>query len=262
MNLQKRVLETILKSPGTSKRKIAGLFNLSSYRLHRVFRHIERDLQGHTLVHHEENGVWVVKVDPLRCLGTRWSGAFDGGYCQCSNEPEFPDRRCYEHSECQNPEMVAFKRKLDYLVGPAEPTAFHLSHLTQAIVRNLTETLREIAPFTQRDEVEKSKFLGLLDAALKTLRWKDEMRRRRSDNRIPPELFERHRRSSGNTFEYSLKKHFLVLEVATDATRQQVLEAWRKLARRYHPDATGGDAERMKTINLAKEKIFRMKRWG
>ncbi len=262
MNLQSQVLETILKCPGTSKRKIAGLFNLSSYRLHRVFRHIERDLQGCTLVHHEENGVWVVKMDPFGCLGTRWSGPFDGGYDQCPNEPEFSDGRCYEHSECQDPEMVAFRRKLHYLVGPAEPTAFHLSHLTLAVVRDLAETLREIIPLTLRDQVEKSNFSGLLEAALKTLRWKDEMRRRRSDNRIPPELFERHRRSVGSTFEYSLKKHFLVLEVATDATRQQVIEAWRRLARQYHPDSAGGDEERMKAINLAKEKIFRIKRWG
>ena len=79
--------------------------------------------------------------------------------------------------------------------------------------------------------------------------------------RIPPEFFERHRRSSGNTFDYALKKHFLVLEVASDATRQQVLNAWRRLARRHHPDAAGGDEERMKAINLAKERIFRIKRW-
>ena len=262
MNLQKRLLETILKHPGTSKRKIAGLFNLSSYRLHRVFRHIERELQGHTLVHHEENGVWVVKMDPLRCLGTQWSGAVEGGYCQCPKEPEFPDGRCYEHSECQNPEMVAFKRKLDYVAGPVEPTAFHLGQLTLAIVQDLAETLREITPLTWRDEVEKNNLMRRLEAAVKMLQWKDEMRRRMWGYRVPPELFERHRRSSGNTFEYFLKKYFLVLEVPTDATRQQVLEAWRKLARRYHPDAAGGDEERMKAINLAKEKIFRIKRWG
>jgi hypothetical protein len=261
MNLQERVFKTILEQPGTSKKRIARLFGLSSYRLHRVFRHIERDLQGRTLVHHDENGVWVVEMDPGRCMGTRWSGAPGRGYSQCSKDPEFPDRRCYDHSECENPEMVAFKRKLDHLVGPAEPTAFHLSHLTIEIVENLIGALKRIAPLTLRDHVGKNRFLGLLEAALKTLKWKDQMRQRRSRDRIPPEFFERHRRSSGKTFEYSLRKHFLILEVATDATREQVLNAWRKLARRHHPDTIGGDEERMKAINLAKDKIFRIRRW-
>jgi hypothetical protein len=261
MNLQERVFKTILEQPGSSKKRIARLFGLSSYRLHRVFRHIERDLHGRTIVHHDENGVWVVEMDPGRCMGTRWSGAPGGGYSQCSKDPEFPDKRCYDHSECENPEMVAFKRKLAHLVGPAEPTAFHLSHLTIQIVENLIGALTKITPLTLRDQVEKNRFLGLLEAALKTLKWKDQMRQRRSRDRIPPEFFERHRRSSGNTFEYTLKKHFLILEVATDATREQVLNAWRKLARRHHPDTVGGDEERMKAINLAKDKIFRIKRW-
>lgn len=261
MNLQEQVLKTILERPGTSKKRIARLFDLSSYRLHRVFRHIDRDLQGRTLVHHDENGVWVVKMDLGKCLGTSWCGALGGGYSQCSNNPEFPDQRCYEHSECQNPEMVGFKRQLDYLAGPAEPTAFHLSHLTIAVVENLIERLKLIAPLTLRDQLEKDKFRRLLEAALRTVRWKDQMRQRRSHDRIPPEFFERHRRSSGNTFDYALKKHFLILEVASDATREQVLNAWRRLARRHHPDAAGGDEERMKAINLAKERIFRIKRW-
>ncbi len=261
MSLQHLVLKTILEQPGTSKKRIARLFDLSSYRLHRIFRHIEGELEGRTLVHSDENGVWVVEMDPEKCMGTLWRGTLEGGYSQCSNNPEFPDRRCYEHSECHNPEMVAFKRKVDYLTGPAEPTAFHLSHLTMDIVENLIQSLQKIAALTLGDQLEKTKFLGLLEAALKTLRWKDLMRQRRSGDRIPPEFFERHRRSSGNTLEYSLKKLFLVLEVTSDATRQQVLKAWRRLARRYHPDAVGGDEERMKAINLAKERIFRIKRW-
>jgi len=261
MNLQEHVLQIILERPGTPEKRIARLFDLSSYRLHRVFRHIERDLQGRTIVSHDENGVWVVEIDPEKCMGTKWLGALEGGYSQCSKNPAFSDGRCYEHSELQNPEMVAFKRKLDYLAGPAEATAFHLIHLTMTVVEGLIESLKKITPLTLRDEVEKNRFLAVLEAALRTLRWKDEMRRRQSRERIPPEFFERHRRSSGNTFEYSLKKSFLVLEVASDATRQQVLNAWRKLARRHHPDAAGGDEERMKAINLAKEKIFRIKRW-
>lgn len=261
MNLQHRVLKIILEQPGTSKKGIARLFDLSSYRLHRVFRHIERELEGRTLVHSDVNGVWVVEMDPEKCMGTLWRGSLEGGYGQCSKDPEFLDRRCYEHSECQNPAMVAFKRKVDYLTGPAESTAFHLSHLTMEIVENLIQSLQKIAPLTLRDHLEKTKFLGMLEAALKILRWKDLMRQRRSRDRIPPEFFERHRRSSGNTFEYSLNKLFLVLEVTSDATRQQVLKAWRTLARRYHPDAVGGDEERMKAINLAKERIFRIKRW-
>ena len=212
-------------------------------------------------MHHDENGVWVLEMDPHKCMGTCWLGPLDGGYGQCPNKPEFPDRRCYGHSECQNPEMVAFKRKLGYLAGPAEPSAFHLSHLTLAIVENLIESAKRIVPLTLKDQTEKKKFLGLLEAALKMLRWKDQMRRRRSQDRIPLEFFERHRRSSGSTFEYSLGKHFVVLEVPANAPRQQVLRAWRRLARRHHPDNPGGDEERMKAINLAKEKIFRIKKW-
>jgi hypothetical protein len=261
MNLQERVLKTILERPGSSEEEIARSFDLSSYRLHRVFRHIDRDLQGQTLVHHDKNGVWVVEMNSEKCMGTLWSGSVEEGYRQCAGNPEFADRRCYEHSDCQNPEMVAFKRKLGYLVGPADPTAFHLSQLSLAIVENLIEVLNPIGPLTLRDEFEKKKLLRLLEAALRTLRWKDQMRHRRSRDRIPPEFFERHRGSSGNTYEYSLKKHFIVLEVATDATRQQVLNAWRRLARRHHPDTPGGDEERMKAINLAKEKIFRIRRW-
>jgi hypothetical protein len=32
------------------------------------------------------------------------------------------------------------------------------------------------------------------------------------------------------------------------------------MGRRHHPDAAGGDEERMKAINLPKEGIFRIKR--
>jgi DnaJ-domain-containing protein 1 len=261
MSLEEQVFKTILEWPGTSKKRIARLFGLSSYRLHRIFRHIERDLHGRTIVRHEENGVWVVEMDPGRCMGIRWSGAPGEGYRQCSKDQEFPDKRCYDHSECQNPEMVAFERRLGCLTGPAEPTAFHLSHLTIEVVDDLLGILKEITPLTLRDQIEKNRFRGLLERALKILRWKDQMRRRGARDWMPPEFRERHRRSSGSTFDYSLKKHFLILEVATDATREQVLNAWRKLARRYHPDTLGGDEERMKVINLAKEKIFRLKRW-
>ena len=79
--------------------------------------------------------------------------------------------------------------------------------------------------------------------------------------RIPPEFEERHRRSSINTYEYSLKKYFILLEVSESASRDDVLKAWRKMARRYHPDAEGGDEEMMKHVNLAKERIFRLRRW-
>jgi len=130
-------------------------------------------------------------------------------------------------------------------------------------VEELLEALQKIAPMSQRDRVTKRRLLAIILAARAHLRWRDEMRRRRSQyNWIPPEFEERHRRSSVNTYEYSLKKHYLVLEVAETATKEEVLKAWRKMARRFHPDADGGDEEKMKAVNLAKEKIFRIKRWN
>jgi DnaJ-domain-containing protein 1 len=261
MNVHEQVLNTILEKPGTSKRHLCRIFELSDYRLNRVLRIIERDLEGRTIVHSHENGVWLVNVDSDKCSGMIWHGPEKGGYHQCGSLPRFQDGRCYEHTQCENPEIVAFRRKLEYLVGPVEPTAHYVSQLPIHVVEELLKKLHLIAPHTRRDELTRSRFFSMIKAALAHLKWKEEMRRRRDEDRIPPEFFERHRRSSINPFEYSLKKYFIVLEVPTDATKEEVLRAWRKLARQYHPDLEDGDEERMKAINLAKDKIFRIRRW-
>jgi hypothetical protein len=262
MTVQKAILRLILEHPGTSRETLCRLFELTDYRLSRVFRHIERDLSKRTLVHHKENGCWIIDFDASQCSGMEWLGLESGGYVQCSSAPKFPDGRCYEHTRYENPEMVAFQRMLSFLVGPAEPTSRVLCQLSLPQVEELLTTLERVAPASRRDEVTKRKLLGMMVAARATLRWRDQMRRRRmEERRIPPEFEERHRRSSINTYEYSLKKHYIVLEVSESSSREDVLKAWRKMARRYHPDAEGGDEEMMKTINLAKEKIFRIKRW-
>jgi len=263
ITVQQRILRMILEQPGTSTEVFSRLFDLTEYRLGRLFRHIERELHDPILVRHKGNGVWIVDLDPSRCHTMEWSGSREQGYVQCLRGIEFPDRRCYEHTEYENPEMVAFKRLLIYLVGPAEPSARTLSQLTLTEVEELLEALQKIGPMSQRDRVTKRRLMAIILAARAHLKWLDEMRRRRSQyNWIPPEFEERHRRSSVNTYEYSLKKHYLVLEVTETATKEEVLKAWRKMARRFHPDSDGGDEEKMKAVNLAKEKIFRIKRWN
>ncbi len=81
MNLNVRILQTIVNAPGTCRKNLGVLFHLSDYRLKRVFRNIERDLTGQTLVYGEGNGVWIVPVDPTRCLGMEWVGKTEGGTC-------------------------------------------------------------------------------------------------------------------------------------------------------------------------------------
>ncbi len=261
MNVHQQVLKTILEKPGTSKKSLCRMYELSDYRLNRALRVIERELRGRTVVHSHENGVWLVDVDPEKCSGMIWQGTDAGGYLQCGMVPRFRDGCCYEHSQCENPELVAFRRKLEYLAGPSEPTAYYVSQLSMTIVEELLKKLTVIAPLTRRDELTKSKFLRIIKAALAMLKWKEEMRRRADEDRIPPEFFARHRRSSVSLFEYSLRKYFVMLEIPVDASKEVVLRAWRKLARQYHPDLENGDEERMKAINLAKDRIFRIRRW-
>ncbi len=78
---------------------------------------------------------------------------------------------------------------------------------------------------------------------------------------IPPELWERLNRGPKNLHDFLLKEHFEILELSSDASRDEVLSAWRKLARMFHPDVTGDDGDRMKLINKAKEKIFQLRKW-
>lgn len=262
MTLNERILRIIVEKPGTQKDSLIRTFGLSDYRLNRIFRHIERDLVGKRLVSHPDNGVWIVAVSESRCMGVEWIGVESGGYVQCRKKSEFPDGRCYTHSLWESGEMVAFQRRLTYLAGPADPSPYTLSQLAMHEIEDLIDLLTNIKPATRLDAENKIQLLNMLRAARRVLAWKDQMRRRTSEGWIPPEFQARHRASSINTFEYSLKKHFVVLEVAVDSTREEVLRAWKRLARRYHPDVGGGgDEERMKAINAAKEKIFKIRRW-
>lgn len=263
MNLNELVLKNVLQNPGTPENVIAEMFGLSHYRLLRVFRHIERDLRGQVLVHHEVFGVWIVDEDPRKCKTMVWIGINSEGYRQCSNASEFPDGRCYEHSECEASDMVAFLRKLSYLTGPSDPSVRTLSQLTLEKVRELLSVLDTIIPLTRKDLNNKSNLFTVLSGAHRYLIWKDRMRMRRTGTTVPPEFRKRYSYATRNAFEYSLKKYFAALELPVDASREQVLKAWKQLAMRYHPDVQGsdGDEEKMKAINLAKDRIFRVKRW-
>ncbi len=261
MPLKEQVLACVIEQPGISIRRLRDMFDLSDYRLNRVFRHLERNFSGKTIVRDPDYGVWLVDVDPERCSGMNWTGVEAGGYVQCPGPREFADGRCYEHSQCENPAMTAFLRKLGYLVGPADPTAHGICQLNITEVEGLVETLKDISPMTLRDARNKARYSRILNAGLAMLRWRLQRRRANEENWIPPEFRQRHARSSVNPFEYSLKKHFELLEVPTDAAKQEVLKAWKKLCRRFHPDVEGGDEDKMKQINLAKERIFRIRRW-
>lgn len=261
MDLHAHILHVLVQEPGTSLKTLRSLFDLTDYRLKRVFRHIEQNLSDRVIVHDQENGVWIVPLDRVRCLGMDWLGANNGGYVQCADSPKFPDLRCYRHSTCENPEMTAFERRLHSVAGPMEPTTYILSQLPLVLVKELSETIKEISPLTLRDHTRKERFTAMLQSAMTFLRWKEAMRSRERDRWIPPEFAERHRASSGNSFEFSAKRHFVLLEVPVEATREEVLHAWRRLSRQYHPDTPEGDEEKMKLINLAKEHIFRIRGW-
>jgi len=261
MSLEEQVLICVIEQPGVSRRRLCDMFDLSDYRLNRVFRHLERDFTEKTIVHHPDHGVWLVDLDPERCSGMNWTGAEAGGYQQCLAPGELADGCCYAHSQYENPEMVAFLRKLAYLVGPAEPTAHRIFQLSITEVEALVDRLANISPLTLKDARNKAKYSQILKAGLAMLRWRLQRRRAGSDSWIPPEFRHRHARSSVNPFEYSLKKYFELLQVPTDAAKQEVLKAWKKLCRRFHPDMEGGDEDKMKQINLAKERIFKIRRW-
>jgi DnaJ-domain-containing protein 1 len=259
--LHQEILKLIMDEPGTSRKRLRDLFNLTEYRLKRVFRHIGRELSGKILVHDRENGVWIVTLDPKTCLGVEWVGIRAGGYIQCSGKPDFPDRRCWCHSQWENPELTALERRLYCLAGPCDPTPHSVAQVSLTTVEELLANLRMIVPATLNDRNRKQKLMQTLLSGLALAKWKDMMRRRRMEPRLRPEFAERHRRSSGNPFEFGLKQHFLILEVPPESTKEQVLKAWRRLARRYHPDTSTGDEEKMKTINLAKDRIFRIRQW-
>jgi hypothetical protein len=261
MSIEEEVLQFLMDSPGTARAELLRVFGLSDYRLNRVFRHLKSDMPGRAIVDDGIHGVRVMEVLGDRCDGIEWQEAPTSAYEQCSMRPELPDGRCYAHSRYENPEMIAFKRRLAYLLGPSEPSVRFLLQLTLVEVEELLQVLEAISPMTLFDQVNKRRLVAMHKVARATLIRTREMRRERTGFRVPPEFEARHRRSSGNTFEYSIRRNFAALELGIDATREEVLKAWRKLARRFHPDAQGGDEEKMKEINLAKEKIFRIRRW-
>ena len=262
MPLHEQVLQAIVDGPGTSKQQLCHRFDLNNYRLRRVFNKIDEELSGSALVHDNAHGVWIVEMDPEKCAGTIWVGADDGGSVQCPRPQEFGDGRCYRHSGWENPEMIAFERRLQWVAGPCEATAWTLAQLTMAVLEELAETLAEVHPVTLKQVQQKQRFVQMFRSAIAFVRWKNRTAPRMSGSWIPPEFAERLRRSSGNSFAFALKQHFAALEVSSNATREEVVKAWRRLARRYHPDAEGGDEEKMKLINLAKDRIFRIKGWA
>ena len=50
----------------------------------------------------------------------------------------------------------------------------------------------------------------------------------------------------------SLEQASFVLRVQEDATEEEVIKSYRRLAKMYHPDVVGGDDMRFKLLNKAK----------
>ncbi len=261
MNIYERTYSFVLANPGTQRSKLSEILGLSEYRINRILRIIERDLDGHAVVNCSERGVWVIKIDPHKCLGVSWRGR-GIGFRQCENDPEFRDCRCYEHSEYENAELMALMRRLHYLVGPMEPSAFHISTLDTDIVEDLLRAANTIVPFTKKDALMKAAYISMIRSALAMIRWKEAMRARQRENWIPHDFWEKHKKSSVNPFEFVVRKYFVILEIPADSNREEVIKAWRRLARKYHPDHHGGYEDKMKEINEAKDRIFRIRRWS
>jgi hypothetical protein len=261
INLQ--ILHFIREKPGTLRRSLLEIFNLTEYRLNRVLRNLQREFPDLVFPWSNDHGVWALELDRSRCLGVNWLGQSSGGYSQCQGEPGYADGRCYEHSECESPEMIAFMRRVAYLLGPIEPNPMNLMSLGIVQVEELFETLRRITPLTKSEFHSRYRLVKIFGSAYATLKWKKRRRPKFSDFRLPPEFEARHRSSSINPFEYSLKKLFSMLDIPTTSSREQTLRAWKRLARLHHPDAQGGkgNEDRMKELNMAKDRIFRIRRW-
>jgi hypothetical protein len=137
--------------------------------------------------------------------------------------------------------------------------------LTLGILRieEFYEALKRITPLTSSEFTARYRLVQIFASAYTTIKWKRRKREEYSEFRIPPEFAQRHRESSINPFEFSLKKLFALLDILPTATRDETLKAWKRLARLYHPDSFGriGNEEKMKELNLAKERIFKIRRW-
>jgi len=257
------ILHFIREKPGTLRRTLLETFDLTEYRFNRILRNLQREFPDLIFPWSDDHGVWAVELDRSRCLGVNWLGPLSGGYSQCIEEPGFADGRCHEHSECESPEMIAFMRRLAYLLGPTEPNPMNLMSLGIVQIEELFETLKRITPLTNFEFHSRYRLVKIFASAHATLKWKKRRREKFSDFRIPPEFEARHRSSSINPFEYSLKSLFSMLEIPTNSNREQTLKAWKRLARLHHPDAQGGEGneDRMKELNMAKDRIFRIRRW-
>ncbi len=51
------------------------------------------------------------------------------------------------------------------------------------------------------------------------------------------------------------RDYYAILEVPRDANEEQIKDAYRKMAKKYHPDVSPGDADKMKDINVAYETL-------
>ncbi len=257
------ILTFIRENPGTSRTSILEAFHISEYRLNRALRGLKREHPDIAFPCSHGHGLWVVRLDRSLCLGMEWSAEENGGYVQCNATPTFSDGKCYEHSSCESPEMIGFLRKLSYCMGPREPNPINLLTLGIVQIEELYEALKRITPLTSSEFRARYRLIQMFASAYTTIKWKRRKRTEYSEYHIPPEFAERHRESYINPFEFSLKKLFALFDIPSTATRDETLKAWKKLARLYHPDSFGGigDEEKMKELNLAKERIFKIRRW-
>ncbi|MDR3605741.1 MAG: J domain-containing protein [Syntrophaceae bacterium] len=257
------ILRFIRENPGTSRASILEAFHISEYRLNRALRGLKREYPDMAFPWSHEHGMWLVQLDRSCCLGMEWSERRNDGYVQCHAGPTFSDGKCYEHSSCESPEMIAFLRKLSYCLGPREPNPMNLLTLGIVQIEEFYEALKRITPLTGSEFTARYRLVQIFASAYTTIKWKRRKREEYSEFRIPPEFAQRHRDSSINPFEFSLKKLFALLDIPPTATRDETLKAWKMLARLYHPDSFGGigNEEKMKELNLAKERIFKLRRW-
>ncbi len=261
MTLHDKITNFILENPGSCKSDMCRVFQLTRFRLNRALCGINDKLVDCSLVHSKEHGLWIVPMDPNSCLGVNWQGGPGGALAQCPNAPCFADGRCYEHTDGESLEMIAFRRELIYATGMPEPNSFLLSQLHITELEAYLLELDAIRPLSGKEASEKAAYRDMLRAAFALLRWKEMRQRRRTEEWIPHDAYERHHNSSINPFEFTARQYFVTLDLTPKATREEVLKAWRSLARKFHPDTQGGDEERMKKINYAKEKIFHIRRW-
>jgi hypothetical protein len=255
-----RMIERIRERPGQSREELGAYFGIPVPRLGRLLRQAARDvLAPGSALHIGEHGIWVIDLDRTRCAGVDWVEE-SGAYVQCPASPCYSDGRCYAHSSEPNAEFIAFEREMGYLLGPGRPNVIDTAQLGRSRIEELEERLSSIPTHTHKDVEAKARWERVIRGALGFIAWKKKGSSRQAE-RISPEFLRRHRESSVNPFEFTLRKCFAVLETTPEAARDEVLNAWRRLAKRHHPDRTGGDDALMKALNEAKDRIFRLRGW-